>query len=96
MPAPHPPEFGRRAGELAGEKTAPVAQIARERGVSEWCLRNWRARAGVGEGTKGGLASGERQELARLRPPQPPRPGNRGKLKEAFVLVDPADDRLCV
>ena len=44
MPAPHPPEFRRRAVELAGEKTVPVAQITEDLGISESCLRSWMAR----------------------------------------------------
>jgi transposase len=67
MPAPHPPEFRRRAVELAREKTAPVAQIAKDLGVSQSCLRNWMARADVEEGKKEGLTSSERKELAQLR-----------------------------
>jgi transposase len=66
MPAPHPPEF-RRAVELAREKTAPVAQIAKDLGISESCLRNWMARADIEEGRREGLTSDERKELVRLR-----------------------------
>jgi transposase len=67
MPAPHPPEFRRRAVELARQKTAPVAQIAKDLGISESCLRNWMARADIEEGKKEGLTSSERKELAQLR-----------------------------
>jgi transposase-like protein len=67
MPAPHPPEFRRRAVGLAREKTAPVAQIAKDLGISESCLRNWMTRADIEEGKKEGLTSDERKELVRLR-----------------------------
>jgi transposase-like protein len=67
MPAPHPPEFRRRAVELAREKTASVAQIAKDLGISESCLRNWMARADVDEGRREGLTSDERKELVQLR-----------------------------
>ena len=67
MPAPRPPEFRRRAVELTREKTAPVAQIAKDLGISESCLRNWMARADIDEGRKEGLTSDEREELVRLR-----------------------------
>jgi transposase-like protein len=67
MPAPHPPEFRRRAVELAREKSAPVAQVAKDLGISESCLRNWMARADIEEGNKPGLTSDERKELVRLR-----------------------------
>ena len=67
MPAPHPPESRRRAVELAREKTTPVAEIARDPGIGESCLRNWMARADVDEGRKEGLTSDERKELVAVR-----------------------------
>ncbi|WP_191334868.1 transposase, partial [Amycolatopsis acidiphila] len=45
MPAPHPPEFRRRAVELARQGSKPVAELATELGISESCLRNWMAQA---------------------------------------------------
>ena len=54
MPAPHPPEFRRRAVELARLREKPIAQIAKDLGISESCLRNWMARADVDEGRKDG------------------------------------------
>jgi transposase-like protein len=67
VPAPHPPEFRRRAVELARLKDKPVAEIAKDLGISESCLRNWMSRADVDEGRKEGLSSDERAELIRLR-----------------------------
>ena len=67
MPPPHPPEFRRRAVELARERAKPVAQIAAEIGISESCLRNWLARADIDEGHKDGLTTTEREELVKLR-----------------------------
>jgi transposase-like protein len=49
VPAPHPPEFRRRAVELARQKTKPVAELAKELRISESCLRNWMAQADVDE-----------------------------------------------
>jgi transposase-like protein len=49
MPGPHPPEFRRRAVELAreldddGNRRYPIAQLARDLKISESCLRNWLA-----------------------------------------------------
>ncbi len=49
MPAPHPPEFRRRAVELArevdedGVRKHPIGQLARDLKISESCLRNWMA-----------------------------------------------------
>ena len=67
MPPPHPPEFRRRAIELARERAKPIAQIAADIGISESCLRNWLSQADVDEGNKQGLTTAERDELVRLR-----------------------------
>ncbi len=67
MPPPHPPEFRRRAVELARERPKPIAQIAKDLGISESCLRNWVARADIDEGRREGVTSEDRAELVRLR-----------------------------
>ncbi len=67
MPPPHPPEFRRRAIELARERPKPIAQIAADLGISESCLRNWLAQADIDEGRQDGVSSDDRAELARLR-----------------------------
>jgi transposase-like protein len=67
MPPPHPPEFRRRAIELARERAKPIAQIAADIGISESCLRNWLSQADIDEGNKAGLTTAERDELVRLR-----------------------------
>ena len=67
MPAARPPEFRRRAVELARRREQPVAQIAKDLGVSESCLRRWMDQADVEEGAKEGLTSAERRELVELR-----------------------------
>ena len=73
MPAPHPPEFRRRAVELArevdedGNRRYPVAQLARDLKISESCLRNWMAAEEVEVGERPGLTKAEREELVRLR-----------------------------
>jgi transposase-like protein len=41
MPAPKPPQFRRRAVELARQRDKPVAEIARDLGISESSLRRW-------------------------------------------------------
>ena len=53
MPAPHAPEFRRRAVELARLGEQPVAQIAKELSISESCLRNWMAQADADDGKNG-------------------------------------------
>ena len=67
MPRPHPPEFRRRAVELARERAKPMAELAHDLGISESCLRDWVAKADVDEGRKDGVTSAERAELVELR-----------------------------
>ena len=67
MPRPHPPEFRKRAVELARLREKPIAQIAVDLGISESCLRNWLQQADVDEGVREGLSTDERAELVRLR-----------------------------
>jgi transposase len=68
MPAPHPAEFRQRAVELARQGIKPVAQIAKDLGISESCLRNWMAQADADEdGSPVKLTSAEKKELAELR-----------------------------
>lgn len=69
MPAPHPPEFRRRAVELAREKSKPVAELASDLRISESCLRNWvaQADADADPGSDTRLTSAEKRELTQLR-----------------------------
>jgi transposase len=67
VPRPHPPEFRRRAVELARERAKPIADIARDLGISESCLRRWMEVADVDAGRKEGLTTAERAELVELR-----------------------------
>ncbi len=60
MPVAHPEEFRRRAVELARLREKPIAQIAKDIGISESCLRRWMAQADVEEGHKEGLTKDER------------------------------------
>lgn len=68
MPVPHPPEFRRRAVELAREGSKPVSELAKDLGISQSCLRNWMAQADADEnGSPTRLSSAEKKELAELR-----------------------------
>ena len=67
MPAPYPLEFRREAVELLRRSGKSVPELARELGVSEQSLRNWRRQIDVDEGRREGLSSDERDELRRLR-----------------------------
>jgi transposase len=65
----YPEEFKRDAVELVRSSGRPVAEVARELGVSTEGLRTWvnQAKTDRGEGPAGALASAEREELKRLR-----------------------------
>jgi transposase len=67
MPAPRPPEFRRRAVELARRRDKPVTESARDLGISASCLRRWMDRSDVDEGREERLSSDERAEWVRLR-----------------------------
>jgi transposase len=67
MPAAHPPEFRRRAVELARLREKPIVQIAKDLQISESCLRRWMDMADVDEGHKPGLSTDEHKELVDLR-----------------------------
>ncbi len=67
MPAAKPPEFRRRAVELARRREQPIAQIAKDLAISESCLRRWTDQADVDDGHREGLSSTEKRELVELR-----------------------------
>lgn len=68
MPAPHPPEFRRRAVELARQGEQPIAALAKQLQISESCLRRWLDQADADEnGSDSRFTSAEKRELAQLR-----------------------------
>ena len=68
VPAPHPPEFRRRAVELARLGEQPISALAKQLSISESCLRNWMAQADADDGGDNPrLSTGEKKELAQLR-----------------------------
>lgn len=65
---PYPLEFRQRAVELARLREKPVAELARDLGISETCLRGWMTQADRDEGRRAdGVTTAEREELVRLR-----------------------------
>ncbi len=64
---PYPPEFKEQAVRLVAVKEEPLAQIARDLGVSAWTLRGWVKQAEIDAGEREGLTSEERVELRELR-----------------------------
>lgn len=67
MPAAKPPEFRRRAVELARSGEHPVAKIAQDLGIAESCLRRWMRQEDLDTGRAEGLTGNERAELVALR-----------------------------
>ena len=52
---------------VARRGEAPIAQIAKDFGISESCLRNWLAAADVAEGHRPASAASESAELRELK-----------------------------
>lgn len=67
MPRPHPKEFRDDVVAVARKSEAPIAQIAKDFGISESCLRNWLARADVEDGVRPGVTTAESVELRELK-----------------------------
>ena len=65
--APYPAEFKEEAVRLVKSSGKPMAQIARELGVSFESLRHWIKQSEIETGDRQGLTLGEREELSRLR-----------------------------
>ena len=68
MPSPHPPEFRRRAIDLARLGQQPIAAVAKQLSISESCLPNWLAQVDADErGSDSRLTSAEKRELDQMR-----------------------------
>jgi len=65
--APYPPAFKAEAVRLVHSGDKSLAAIALDLGVSDPTLRSWVRQAEIDAGTRDGLTTGERIELARLR-----------------------------
>jgi transposase len=65
---PYPKEFREGAVALARRGDRPIAEIAKELGIAESCLRNWLKQDQLDRGQgDDGLTSKEREELRELR-----------------------------
>ncbi len=67
MPRPHPKEFRDDVVAVARRGDAPIAQIAKDFGISESCLRNWLQQADVEDGARLGVTKLESVELRDLK-----------------------------
>jgi len=63
MPKPFPAEFRRDVVAVARKHEAPIAQIARDFGISEATLHNWLKKADIEDGTRPGVSAAEAAEL---------------------------------
>jgi transposase len=67
MPKAFPLEFRRDVVAVARKGEAPLAQIAKDFGISESCLHRWLKLADVDDGVRPGVSSSESAELRELR-----------------------------
>ena len=63
MPKPHPREFRDDVVAVARKGEAPIAQIAKDFGISESCLRNWLHKADIEDGERPGATQVQSAEL---------------------------------
>jgi transposase len=67
MPKAFPPEFRRDVVAVARKGEAPVAQIAKDFGISESCLHRWLHLADVEDGVRPGTTTADSAELRELK-----------------------------
>lgn len=63
MAKPYPKEFRDDVVAVARKGQAPLAQIAKDFGISEGSLSNWIKRADIEDGHRPGLSDTDRAEL---------------------------------
>jgi transposase len=67
VPRPHPKEFRDDVVAVARRGEAPIAEIAKDFGISESCLRNWLAKADLEDGGRPGVTAAESAEVRELK-----------------------------
>ena len=63
MPAAYPREFRQDVVAIARKGQIPIAQVAKDFGITESCLRRWLAQDDVATGRKPGVTTTENDEL---------------------------------
>ena len=63
MTKPYPKEFRDDVVAVARKGQAPLAQIAKDFGISEGSLANWMKKSDVEDGHRPGLSEDERKQL---------------------------------
>ncbi|MEP6697307.1 MAG: transposase [Pseudonocardiales bacterium] len=67
MPKPYPREFRENVVAVARQGQEGIAQIAKDFGIAESCLRNWLNAADVDDGKRGGPKVLESEQLRELK-----------------------------
>jgi len=67
MPKPYPREFRENVVAVARQGEEGIAQIAKDFGIAESCLRNWLNAADVEDGKRGGPKAQESEQLRELK-----------------------------
>jgi len=67
MPKPYPREFREDVVAVARRGQDTLAQIAKDFGIAESCLRNWLKAADVSDGKRPGLPAQEAEQLRELK-----------------------------
>ena len=67
MPKAHPKELRDDVVVVARRGEAPIAEIAKDFGISESCLRNWLTKADVADGNRPAGTGAETTELRELK-----------------------------
>ncbi|QTP18995.1 transposase [Micrococcus luteus] len=67
MPAAYPREFRQDVVAIARKGQIPIAQVAKDFGIAESCLRRWLAQDDVEAGIRPGITKAENEELKALR-----------------------------
>ena len=67
MPKPYPREFRDNVVAVARQGKEGLAQIAKDFGIAESCLRNWLAAADADDGKRGGPKAQEAEQLRDLK-----------------------------
>lgn len=67
MPKSYPKEFRDDVVGVARKREAPIAQIAKDFGISEGCLHRWLAQADIEDGVREGVTKEEAAELREVK-----------------------------
>ena len=67
LPKPYPKEFREDVVAVARRGQDTLAQIAKDFGIAESCLRNWLRAAEVADGGRPGLSPAESEQLRELK-----------------------------